>query len=86
MLGGGNNYSGYQNPEFDKLVDASVTETDNAKRMDIFRQCYQMIKDDLPVIPLYTQSTTIVINKNIHGWTFHPLERNVWANAYLVEE
>ena len=86
MLGGGNNYAGYQNPEFDKLVDQSAIETDPAKRNDIFRQCYQMIKDDVPVIPLYTQTSPIIINKNVKGWTFHPLERNVWAEAYLVEE
>ena len=86
MLGGGNNYAGYQNPEFDKLVDQSAIETDPAKRNDIFRQCYQMIKDDVPVIPLYTQTSPIIINKNVTGWTFHPLERNVWAEASLVEE
>ena len=85
MLGGGNNYAGYQNPEFDKLVDQSAIETDPAKRNDIFRQCYQMIKDDVPVIPLYTQTSPIIINKNVKGWTFHPLERNVWAEAYLVD-
>lgn len=86
MLGGGNNYSGYQNPEFDKLVDQSAVETNPEKRNEIFRQCYEMIKEDVPVIPLYTQTSPIIINKNVRGWTFHPLERNVWANAYLVEE
>ena len=85
MLGGGNNYSGYQNPEFDALVEQSATETDPEKRNEIFRQCYEMIKEDVPVIPLYTQTSPIVINSKVRGWTFHPLERNVWANAYLVE-
>lgn len=86
MLGGGNNYAGYQNPEFDKLVDEVTVEKDETKRNEIFRQCYEMIKEDVPVIPLYTSSNPIIINKNVKGWTFHPLERNVWANAYLVEE
>lgn len=86
MLGGGNNYAGYQNPEFDKLVDESVTELDPAKRTEIFRKCYEMIKEDVPAIPLYSDTRPIIINKNVKGWTFHPLERNVWANAYLVEE
>ena len=86
MLGGGNNYSGYQNPEFDKLVEEVTVEKDETKRNEIFRQCYEMIKEDVPVIPLYTSSNPIIINKNVKGWTFHPLERNVWANAYLVEE
>ena len=86
MIGGGNNYSGYQNPEFDKLVEEATVETDQTKRNEIFRQCYEMIKEDVPVIPLYTGVNPIVISKNVKGWTFHPLERNVWANAYLVEE
>ena len=86
MLGGGNNYSGYQNPEFDKLVEESVVELDPAKRNEIFRKCYEMIKEDVPAIPLYSDTRPIIINKNVKGWTFHPLERNVWANAYLVEE
>lgn len=86
MLGGGNNYSGYQNPVFDELVDQSATELDPEKRMDIFRQCYDMIKEDLPVIPLYTTNCNVYINKNVKGWTNHPLERNIWADAYIVED
>ena len=86
MLGGGNNYAGYQNPEFDKLVDEATAETDTTKRNEIFRQCYEMIKEDVPAIPLYTSTSPIIISKYVKGWTFHPLERNVWANAYLVEE
>lgn len=85
-LGGGNNYSGYQNPEFDKLVDASTIETDPEKRNEIFRQCYEMIKEDIPAIPLFSTSSKLFINKNVRGWTFHPLERNVWANVYFVED
>ena len=50
MLGGGNNYAGYQNPEFDKLVDEATAETDTTKRNEIFRQCYEMIKEDVPAI------------------------------------
>lgn len=45
-----------------------------------------MIKEDVPAIPLYTSTSPIIISKYVKGWTFHPLERNVWANAYLVEE
>ena len=86
MLGGGNNYSGYQNPVFDELVDQSATELDPEKRMDIFRQCYDMIKEDLPVIPLYTTNCNVYINKNVKGWTNHPLERNIWADAYIVDD
>ena len=72
--------------EIDKLVDEATAETDTTKRNEIFRQCYEMIKEDVPAIPLYTSTSPIIISKYVKGWTFHPLERNVWANAYLVEE
>ena len=37
--------------EIDKLVDEATAETDTTKRNEIFRQCYEMIKEDVPAMP-----------------------------------
>ena len=52
--GDGNNYGGYSNPEFDKLADALLVETDlNAAREQVFRM-QEFLADDLPYVVLFT--------------------------------
>jgi len=42
----------YSNPELDKLVNDARTETDLAKREDMYHQAVQIVYDDAVVVPL----------------------------------
>lgn len=83
MIGGGNNYAGYSNPEFDALVEKARTLSNPQERLDIYRQCYEIIKRDVPAIPLYTTSGMVVLNATLQGWTNHPMYRNPWSKLYF---
>ncbi|MDL2327417.1 ABC transporter substrate-binding protein [Ruminococcaceae bacterium OttesenSCG-928-A11] len=85
MLGGGNNYSGYNNPEFEKLLVEARSSSDNAHREDIYRQCYDIIKEDVPLIPLCSTYTQQVVNAKIQGWAQHPRYMNPWSEIYFVD-
>ena len=82
-IGGGNNYAGYSNPEFDALVAEARTLSDSAARQEIYDQCYEIIKEDIPVIPLYTDANSIAARAEIKGFFAHPLYRIPWSDLYI---
>ncbi|MDR3259957.1 MAG: ABC transporter substrate-binding protein [Fusobacteriaceae bacterium] len=85
MIGGGNNYANYSNPEFDKLVEQARTEPDRNKRLEIYKKCYDIIKEDVPFIPIYTTNNYQVVNAKIGGWISHPTYRTPWSKLYYTE-
>lgn len=85
MIGGGNNYAGYSNPGFDKLVETARQTADQEQRLEMYRECYDMIKEDVPFIPLYTNNSRQVVNAKIKGWIAHPVNRTEWGKLYFVE-
>ncbi|MDP2816134.1 MAG: ABC transporter substrate-binding protein, partial [Rectinemataceae bacterium] len=85
MIGGGNNYAGYANPQFDDLVLKARTSSNTKERLEIYRTCYDIIKRDVPVIPLYTTASATVTSAKLRGWLSHPMYRNPWNKLYFVE-
>ena len=71
-------------------ITEEINDCIAACKADLKNDGVKVIKetDELIIraITLYTSTSPIIISKYVKGWTFHPLERNVWANAYLVEE
>ena len=51
---GGWNTSGYSNPQFDQIADASADALDINKRRQLIWQMQNIIMDDVPWIPLYS--------------------------------
>ncbi len=75
MLGGGNNYSGYSNPEADKLIDEARVSTDPQARLDLYRKLYTILKEDVPLIPLYTDMILMFHNAKLKNLYPHPVYR-----------
>ena len=54
VTNGGNNRTGWSNPEYDRLIEAAARELDPKKRFDIFRRAERLlIVDQAPICPLY---------------------------------
>lgn len=69
----GPNYTGYSNPEFDRLFEQSYYERDAKKRYEINRRMDNMVMENASVVPiLYDQSVTMLQN-NISGYSINPL-------------
>jgi oligopeptide transport system substrate-binding protein len=78
----GNNYAGWSNKEYDKLIDEASNTADNAKRFEIFQKAEAILLSDTPLVPLYVQPNVYAISPNVKGWTttlagFHEFNR-VW--------
>lgn len=63
----GNNHTGYANPEYDALIESTKSETDPVAREKIFVQCEFMIKEDLPIIPIYWRHEDFVASEKMTG-------------------
>jgi oligopeptide transport system substrate-binding protein len=65
MSGNGNNHTGYANPEYDALIESTKTETDPAKREELFVKAEQIIAEDQFIIPVYWRHEDYVASEKI---------------------
>ncbi len=65
---GAGNYSGYANPDYDRVLARAIAEPDPAKRQSLMQQAETMLIADMPVLPLYFYVTRSLVAKRIAGW------------------
>jgi len=59
--------SHYANPRLDALLEQSEVETSWERRTGLFRQMEQILFEDAPAIPLYTERVRIALLPRVHG-------------------
>jgi peptide/nickel transport system substrate-binding protein len=65
----GLNTSGYRNPEFDRLADASAEAMDMDKRRELIWALQKILGEDLPWLPLYNPKLVEAVRKGtFSGW------------------
>ena len=66
--GPGRNVYYYKNAEVDKLFEEGVEEVDPAKRKVIYDRLQSIMREDMPVLPLFENSRTLGAKKGITGF------------------
>ena len=72
--GAGYNFSGYSNPELDKLLDDARAEFDDTKNKPRYDRVQAIINEDLPIIPIFHKTQVSVGNGKVIGYKIHPAE------------
>ena len=62
------NYPGYSNPEYDKLFLQISVEPNPKKRIELIKKAEQILQDNLPMLPLYTDKRMMLVNPSLKGW------------------
>ncbi|WP_346237872.1 ABC transporter substrate-binding protein [Niabella insulamsoli] len=62
------NYTRYANPEFDKVFEQAIRETNDSLRYALYRKADQIAIDDAPVVPLWYDKVIHLVQKNISGF------------------
>ncbi len=75
MLGGGNNYSGYSNPEADKLIEEARMSSDNSERQALYTKLFGILKEDVPLIPIYSDKVYMFFSSKLKNMHAHPVYR-----------
>ncbi len=69
------NYTRYQNPKFDKLYEASLSEKNDSIRYSLYRQADQIMIKDAPVVPLWYDMIIWMVQPNVKN--FIPNSQNL---------
>lgn len=76
----GFNWAHYTNPEVDRLLELGYEESDQEKRMELYRQAQVLIMEDAPLIPAWGKKSLMAGQKSITGWHYtlniYPLHYN----------
>lgn len=82
----GQNYTGYRNPEVDKLIDAIEVEFDRDKRMALWSKLERIYAEDLPSLPLYFRADPFIFPKWLKGIepTGHQDISTLWVENWHV--
>ncbi|MEN2767180.1 peptide ABC transporter substrate-binding protein [Ornithinibacillus xuwenensis] len=82
---GGNNYTNWEDSEYQELLAQSRTETDPAARKEILREAEAIFMEDLPIAPIYFY-TNVWINKDyVKGIEVSPLGGVQYKWGYITE-
>lgn len=71
--GGSQNKTGYSNPKIDELYQKAGSTLDQEERKGYFKEIYQTINEDLPMMFVYQRRDLWVVNSRIEGFDISPL-------------
>ncbi|MFL6374129.1 MAG: ABC transporter substrate-binding protein, partial [Pyrinomonadaceae bacterium] len=55
----------YSNPEFDKTINDAMNATDKAQAKQLYAKAWDIVSNDLPLMPLWYPANIVVSNKRI---------------------
>ena len=82
----GNNNTGFSNPEYERLLTASLSAPTPAARVELLQQAEELLLRELPVIPLYFYSRTYLLQPSVKGWDPNLLDHHPWKNVQLDDQ
>ncbi|ASA23568.1 peptide ABC transporter substrate-binding protein [Paenibacillus donghaensis] len=86
VTGGGNNTTGYANPEYDKLIAEAKASSDNKLRNEKFAAAEKMlIQDDMVIMPIYYYTGNSLTKPYLKGVTVDFSGAVDYRYAYLLE-
>lgn len=82
----GQNYTGYSNPEVDKLIDATEIELDRDKRKVLWDKLQAIYAEELPALPLFFRADPYIMPKWLKGIepTGHQDISPLWVENWRV--
>jgi oligopeptide transport system substrate-binding protein len=68
VTGGGHNWTGWGDGEYDRLIGQAAVERDQTRRLDLFQAAEAILLGRGPVAPLYFGAHSYLILPVVHGW------------------
>lgn len=84
----GQNYTGYANPEMDRIIDSLETECEDADQRRLWSELQTLYATDLPVLPLYFRANPYILPKGLEGVrpTGHQFPSTLWVEEWRMAE
>jgi len=81
---GGNNNTGWKNPEYDHLIEQAQVAQDEQTRHALFEQANKIVSEEMPILPLYFPSDINLVRPNVKNWFPNQLHRHPYKHVYLA--
>ena len=78
---GGNNYSMWCDPAYDKLIKQAKVVTDREQRTVLYKQAQQLLKQQVPITPVAHSTVNQPLSARIEGFKVSPFGRNVFSGV-----
>jgi len=82
----GNNKTGWENMDFDALVEEANTINDQEKRYELLYEAEKILIDNMPIIPLYTYVRVYQLSPDVKGFNPHILDHHHPKFIYLERD
>ncbi|HOI56604.1 MAG TPA: peptide ABC transporter substrate-binding protein [Phycisphaerae bacterium] len=84
VTGGGNNDTGWSNPEYDRLIGEAGDTVDMERQADIFRRAEAiLIEEEMPVAPVYYYVSASLVRDRVKGYVPNPLNRIAFEDLWI---
>ena len=83
---GGNNLTGWTNPEYDRLIALAAETPDAAIRIKVFQQAEGILVHEVPIIPVYFYTRVNLRRTEVQGWNSNLLDIHSIKGVYLKQE
>lgn len=83
VSGGGNNWTGWADPAYDRLIGQAAATADPAARHEFFQQAEARLLEQAPVAPVYFGVRAYLIHPAVRGWAPTLLGLHQYKKVYL---
>ena len=80
---GGNNQTGWRNPEYDQLLGLAARTADPVARMEVFHRAEAILMNDMPIMPIYFYTNIHLQRSGVKGWPSNLLDYHPYQRVYL---
>lgn len=82
---GGNNYSRWCDPQYDKLIKEAKLITDRDQRSALYKQAQQRLKQQVPITPVAHSTVSQPLSVKVDGFMVSPFGRNSFLGVGIEQ-
>lgn len=83
VTGGGNNWTGWSDPDYDALIAGAAAARDPAARLELFQRAEARLLKQAPIAPIFHGVRNFLIHPAVRGWEPSLLGQNQYKKVYL---
>ena len=81
---GSRNFTGYKNPEVDRLLDLARSTTDPQEKKQALRDLHARVAEDQPMVFLWTLDSYSAMSTKVRNVVIHPFYFFTWATDWQM--
>ena len=77
------NFVGFYNEEFDEKFTKALTELDEEKRIELYKDCQRILAEKCPCAFICDPNNTLLMKKNLKGFKYYPISFYDFSSLYF---